>query len=154
MLTAKSEEIDKVVGLEMGADDYITKPFGVRELIARVKSVLRRTQQLAPAAEVLEAGEVKLNKASHTVEVRGKIVKMAPREFDLLALLMSNPGRALSRNVILDRVWGEDAFCEPHTVDVHIRWLREKIEKNPSKPTYIVTVRGVGYRFEKEPKSR
>jgi len=149
MLTAKSEEVDKVVGLEMGADDYVTKPFGMRELIARVKSVLRRADQREATGEVLEAGDVKMDLAAHTVEVRGKAVELAPREFSLLELLVANPGRAFSRDVILDRVWGEDAFCEPHTVDVHIRWLRQKIERNPGNPTQIATVRGVGYRFER-----
>jgi len=149
MLTAKSEEVDKVVGLEMGADDYVTKPFGMRELIARVKSVLRRADQREATGEVLEAGDVKMDLAAHTVEVRGKAVELAPREFSLLELLVANPGRAFSRDVILDRVWGEDAFCEPHTVDVHIRWSRQKIERNPGNPTQIATVRGVGYRFER-----
>ncbi len=148
MLTAKSEEIDKVIGLEVGADDYVTKPFGMRELMARVKAVMRRLTLESQVPESLTIGELGIDFAAHTVEVRGAVVDLAPREFQLLGLLATNRGRALSRDQILERVWGEDAFCEPHTVDVHIRWIRQKIERDPSDPKYILTVRGVGYRFQ------
>lgn len=148
MLTAKSEEVDKVVGLEMGADDYVTKPFGMKELMARVKTVLRRAAWEESSGEVLEIGDLRLDFAAHLVELRGEAVELAPKEFRLLKLLATHPGRALTREQILERVWDEDTFCDPHTVDVHIRWLRQKIERDPSEPEHILTVRGVGYRFE------
>jgi phosphate regulon transcriptional regulator PhoB len=148
MVTARSSELDRVLGLELGADDYITKPFSMRELLARVRTVLRRaSSRPAEDNEVLEADEVKIDRDRHRVLVRGREVPMTPREYDLLCAFLRNRGRVLSREVLLERVWGEDAFVEPRTVDVHIRWLREKIEEDPSHPVLIQTVRGVGYRF-------
>jgi phosphate regulon transcriptional regulator PhoB len=148
MVTARSSELDRVLGLELGADDYITKPFSLRELLARVRTVLRRaSSRPAEETEVLEVDEVKIDRDRHRVLVRGREVPMTPREYDLLCAFLRNRGRVLSREVLLERVWGEDAFVEPRTVDVHIRWLREKIEEDPSHPVLIQTVRGVGYRF-------
>lgn len=149
MLTAKAEETDKVVGLELGADDYVTKPFSVRELLARVKAVLRRVEDTAKTAEEeqLVSGNLVVNLAEHTVTLDEKPLNLSPKEFDLLAAFLRHRGRVLSRDVLLERVWGEDTYIDTHTVDVHIRWLREKIEVNPSKPERIVTVRGVGYKF-------
>ncbi len=154
MLTAKGEEIDRVVGLELGADDYVTKPFSMRELIVRVRNLLRRShpssepgpQASSPGAFEVNGLEVDLT--SHTARIDGKTLKMKPREFDLLALLMENAGRAFTREQILERLWGYDYIGDTRTVDVHIRWLREKIETIPSQPRRIVTIRGVGYRFD------
>lgn len=155
MLTAKGEEVDKVVGLELGADDYVTKPFSMRELLARVRSILRRSSIVAEArtamareGEVLSAGNLEVDLGSHIVRVAGEMVDLKPKEFDLLTLLISNKGRVLSRDQILDKVWGHDYVGDTRTVDVHVRWIREKIESEPSNPLKIVTVRGVGYRFE------
>jgi len=148
MLTAKVEEIDRVIGLEIGADDYLTKPFSMRELVARVKATLRR-----PAAEVqqepmLACHGVDVDLIRHSASVDGKPLDLSPKEFDLLALLLRHRGRAMSRDEILRQVWGEEgAYRDPHTVDVHIRWLREKIERNPAAPERILTIRGVGYKF-------
>lgn len=149
MLTAKESEVDRVLGLELGADDYVTKPFSMRELMARVKSVLRRFQVSAnaPDPDVLNSGGVSLDKATREVTKNGTGVSLSVKEFDLLAMLMLNSGRVLTREILLDGVWGADFFGEPRTVDVHIRWLREKIEEDPANPRYIHTVRGVGYRF-------
>ncbi len=147
MLTAKESEVDRILGLELGADDYVTKPFSMRELMARVKSVLRRFQVAANGPDVLISGDVSLNKATREVTTRGTDVTLSVKEFDLLAMLMLNSGRVLTREILLDGVWGVDFFGEPRTVDVHIRWLREKIEEDPANPKYIHTVRGVGYRF-------
>lgn len=147
MLTAKSREIDKVVGLEVGADDYITKPFGMMELIARVRAALRRSKRESQAVEVLNSHGVEIDTARHTVTIDTKDVDLRPKEFDLLHVLLSNKGRVMQRSVLLDRVWGEDEYIDPGTVDVHIRRLREKVEDDPSKPTRVLTVRGVGYKF-------
>src|SRR5437667_6864289 len=131
MVTARSSELDRVLGLELGADDYITKPFSLRELLARVRTVLRRaSSRPAEESEILEADVVKIDRDRHRVLVRGREVPMTPREYDLLCAFLRNRGRVLSREVLLERVWGEDAFVEPRTVDVHIRWLREKIEED------------------------
>jgi DNA-binding response OmpR family regulator len=151
MLSALDEEVDKVVGLELGADDYITKPFGMRELRSRVRAVLRRSQ-LATATpesdgERLEVGDVQLDPARRVVTVDGVSVDLTYVEFELLQMLMSSPGRVFSRSQLLDGVWGSSDFREPRTVDVHVRHLREKLEPTPSEPRYIQTVRGVGYRF-------
>ena len=153
MLTAKGEEIDRVVGLELGADDYITKPFSMRELVARVRAVLRRSggasdARTQGAGEVLRSGDLELDLAGHTVTLRGNPVSLKPREFDLLALFVSNRGRAFTRDQVLERLWGHDYIGDARTVDVHVRWLRQKIEREPGNPTRIITVRGVGYRFD------
>lgn len=149
MLTARAEETDRVVGLELGADDYVTKPFSMRELVARVKTVLRRTssQEKTTAPERVEIGDIRIDSERHEVTVRGKPVELSPREFELLRFLASHPGQVFTRQMLLDRVWGADAYVEERTVDVHIRWLREKIEANPSQPEMLLTVRGVGYKF-------
>ena len=153
MLSAKSEEIDRVVGLEIGADDYITKPFSMRELMARVRNALRRANEERGNAnsskrDKIVAGELEINLASHMVRLSGMPIEMKPREFSLLALLASNAGRAYSRDQILESLWGHAYIGDVRTVDVHVRWIREKIEDDPSRPTKIATVRGVGYRFD------
>lgn len=149
MLTARAEETDRVVGLELGADDYVTKPFSMRELMARVKTILRRSAESSPSAMdvPVQAGPIQVNPGRHEVTVRGRQVTLTRKEFDLLHFLVSNPGRAFSRSVLLDRVWGADAYVGERTVDVHMRWLREKVEEDPSKPRYLQTVRGVGYKL-------
>jgi len=147
MLTAKSREMDKVIGLEVGADDYITKPFGMAELIARVRAALRRSRREARKAEVLKGHGIEMDIPRHSVTIEGREVELRPKEFDLLRVLMMNRGRVIERSTLLDRVWGEDEYIDPGTVDVHIRRLREKVEDNPSKPERILTVRSVGYKF-------
>jgi len=153
MLTAKTGEVDTVVGLEVGADDYVTKPFSPRELVARIKANLRRAQMQAQQAqeERLSAGDVVMDVGTRRVAVRDRAVTLSPKEFDLLKVLLSHPGRVLGRDFLLNQVWGEDFFGDTRTLDVHIRWLREKIEQDPSKPEYIQTVHGVGYRFSGSP---
>ena len=149
MLTAKAEEIDRVVGLELGADDYVVKPFSMRELVARAKAMLRRAPaRQTEGPQVLVDGDLELNLTSHEVILKGDSLDLKPREFDLLALLMGNPSRIYTRNQILDQVWGYDFVGDMRTVDVHVRWLREKIEDDPGAPKRIITVRGVGYRFQ------
>jgi DNA-binding response OmpR family regulator len=150
MLTAKIEENDKVLGLELGADDYVTKPFSPRELMARVRAILRRTGQAVPVAEVLRVSDVILDRTSHFVRVCERPVDLTPSEFDLLATLMAAPGRAFTRFDLLDRIQGVAYEGYERTVDVHIKNLRSKIEANPRKPRYIETVYGVGYRFTAE----
>ncbi len=149
MLTARAGEGDKVTGLEVGADDYVTKPFSPRELIARIKAHLRRVQAYTQASQqdVLQIGEIAMNVPSRAARLRGHDVQLPPKEFDLLHVFMANPDRVLGRDYLLDRVWGEDYVGDVRTLDVHIRWLREKIERDPSAPTHILTVHGVGYRF-------
>lgn len=149
ILTARGEEHDKVVGLELGADDYVVKPFSMRELIARVRALLRRVKlSLTPEEpEVLQSGNLTLYITQHRAELNGEELPLTPREFALLKVLMLHKGRALSREQLLDMAWGNREFIDPHTVDVHVHWLREKIEPDPQNPTRIVTVRGVGYRF-------
>jgi DNA-binding response OmpR family regulator len=148
IVSAKGTEIDKVIGLELGADDYIAKPFGVMELIARVRSAIRRASGASAIREqVLRGGDVALDRPRHQVTVEGRPVELRPREFGLLELLLANKGRVLDRNTILERVWGSDEYIDHGTVDVHIRRLREKIEPDPDKPRYVLTVRGVGYKF-------
>jgi two-component system OmpR family response regulator len=155
MLTAKVEEVDKVVGLEIGADDYMTKPFSLRELLARVKAMLRRmemmqlevsTEEVVPPA--IKAGDLEIDLASHRVSLGGSVLDLSPKEFELLAFLARRRGRVFSRDSLLENVWGYDYEGDTRTVDVHIRWLREKIEDDPAKPRRILTVRGVGYKFE------
>ena len=154
MLTAKGEEIDRIVGLELGADDYVTKPFSMRELVVRVRNMLRRSHQSfessgqAGSAHVLKRADLEVDLTSHTAKLKGKPLDMKPREFDLLALLMANTGRAFTRDQILEHLWGYNYIGDTRTIDVHIRWLREKIEPNPGQPRRIVTIRGVGYRFD------
>jgi phosphate regulon transcriptional regulator PhoB len=153
MLTARAEETDRVVGLELGADDYVTKPFSMRELLARVKSVLRRTTAAEPAVapEPVVAGDLRIDPARYEVTVGGRRVDLSPKEFDLLRFLASNPDRVFSRQALLDSVWGADAYVEERTVDVHVRWLREKIEADPGQPRRLLTVRGVGYKLSGTP---
>jgi two-component system, OmpR family, alkaline phosphatase synthesis response regulator PhoP len=150
MLTAKASEADRVVGLEMGADDYLTKPFSPRELVARVKAILRRTdmQNASPAGEIYDKGAIKINFATYEVTIRGKPARLTLKEFELLRFLVQNPNRVLTRDQLLDRVWGGDVFVDPRTVDVHIRRLRKAIEKNDRKPEWVLAVRGVGYKFD------
>ncbi len=150
-LTAKSEEIDRVLGLELGADDYVVKPFSPRELVARVKAVLRRQERSTEKPEVVDAGELRLDSRTQEVLVSGRSVELSTLEFKLLHYLVSNPRRIFSRDRLLDEVWGRDRFVTPRTVDVHIRRLREKVEAHPNKPRYLQTVRGSGYRFTPEP---
>ncbi|WP_017603167.1 response regulator transcription factor [Nocardiopsis alkaliphila] len=149
MLTAKDSEIDKVVGLELGADDYVTKPFSSRELVARIRAVLRRRGEdevVLPAA--LEAGPVRMDVERHVVTVRGDNVQLPLKEFELLEVLLRNAGRVLTRMQLIDRVWGADYVGDTKTLDVHVKRLRAKIEEDPSSPRHIVTVRGLGYKFE------
>ncbi|GAA1771582.1 response regulator transcription factor [Agromyces humatus] len=149
MLTAKDSEIDIVVGLELGADDYVTKPYSTRELLARIRAVLRRRTEIDDYDEaILEGGRVRMDVDRHTVEVDGTAVPMPLKEFELLELLMRNPGRVLTRGQLIDRVWGSDYFGDTKTLDVHIKRIRSKIEQQPSEPVQLVTVRGLGYRFE------
>ena len=150
MLTAKTEEFDKVLGLELGADDYITKPFSMREFRSRVKAVLRRVELLRGEErdeEPLEEGELRLDFAKRTVEIRGEPVRLTYVEFEILAALARSPGRVFSRTMLLERLWGDSAYRDPRTIDVHIRHLREKLEREPREPEFLLTVRGVGYRF-------
>ncbi|MEI6665855.1 MAG: response regulator transcription factor [Chloroflexota bacterium] len=154
MLTARDEETDKIVGLEAGADDYVTKPFSMRELIARVSAQLRRDRISREAAEIaqeagpeLQAGGIVLDTVAHEVRLDGHALALRPKEFDLLEFLMRHPGQALTREQILETVWGYSYAGETRTVDVHIRWLREKLESEPAHPQHITTVRGLGYKF-------
>ncbi|MDR3573523.1 MAG: response regulator transcription factor [Anaerolineaceae bacterium] len=149
LLTARLEETDKVLGLELGADDYVTKPFGLRELEARIKAVLRRTEAAPSAEEVLQIGEVSLNKVSHEVRVSGRPVELTPSEFDLLAIFMGAPGRAFSRVELLEKLQGTSFEGIARTIDYHVRNLRTKIEVDPAQPRYVETVFGVGYRFHR-----
>jgi len=150
MLTAKDSEVDIVVGLELGADDYVTKPYSSRELLARIRAVLRRHVE-APEEEldaVLEAGSVRMDIERHAVSVGGREVSMPLKEFELLEFLLRNAGRVLTRGQLIDRIWGSDYFGDTKTLDVHIKRIRAKIEPDPSQPQLLVTVRGLGYRFE------
>ena len=149
MLTAKDSEIDKVVGLELGADDYVTKPFSSRELVARMRAVLRRRGDVEEVADAtLEAGPVRMDVERHVVSVRGEQVQLPLKEFELLQVLLRNADRVLTRMQLIDRVWGADYVGDTKTLDVHIKRLRAKIEIDPAKPRHIVTVRGLGYKFE------
>jgi two-component system response regulator RegX3 len=151
MLTAKDAEIDKVVGLELGADDYVTKPYSARELVARIRAVLRRRGDAAeapPADGVLEAGPVRMDVERHVVAVDGEQVPLPLKEFDLLEYLMRNAGRVLTRGQLIDRVWGSDYVGDTKTLDVHVKRLRAKLEPDPANPKYLLTVRGLGYKLE------
>lgn len=161
MLTARDDEIDRVVGLEVGADDYMVKPFSMRELIARVKAMLRRVRMIREEAGTLQAaaltptvvqslnfGNMIINMTRREVSIHDQAVPLKPKEYELLVFLAQHPGEALSRDFILEKVWGWDYAGDSRTVDVHVRWLREKIETDPARPNRIVTVRGAGYRFE------
>ena len=151
MLTAKDSEIDKVVGLEIGADDYVTKPYSTRELLARMKAVLRRHTDAVPVSEtpgIIEVGSVRMDIDRHIVEVHGEKISMPLKEFELLELLLENANRVLTRGQIIDRVWGSNYFGDTKTLDVHIKRIRSKIEDDPARPVHLLTVRGLGYKFE------
>ncbi|MDO4785278.1 MAG: response regulator transcription factor [Propionibacteriaceae bacterium] len=148
MVSALDSEIDKVVGLELGADDYVTKPFSHRELLARIRAVLRRGQEVALVPDVIEVGQVRLDAERHEVAVRGVPVRLALKEFELLELLLRNAGRVLTRGQLIDRVWGADYVGDTKTLDVHVKRLRAKIEDDPANPVLLVTVRGLGYKYE------
>jgi two-component system response regulator RegX3 len=151
MLTARDSEVDKVVGLELGADDYVTKPFSHRELVARIRAVLRRQGAATDdtGATALEAGPVRMDVDRHLVTVQGSPVQLPLKEFDLLELLLRNTGRVLTRGQLIDRVWGSDYVGDTKTLDVHVKRLRAKIEPDPGNPAYLLTVRGLGYKFER-----
>jgi two-component system response regulator RegX3 len=151
MVTAKGSEIDTVVGLEVGADDYVTKPYRLRELVARIRAVLRRRpadSSRAASGEVLEVGDVRLDPERHEVEIRGEQVKLPLKEFELLEILLANAGRVLPRDTLIDRVWGTDYVGDTKTLDVHVKRLRAKVEPDPAMPTRIVTIRGLGYKYD------
>ena len=151
MVTAKGSEIDTVVGLEVGADDYVTKPYRLRELVARMRAVLRRAprdEEVEVSGDALEVGDVVLNPERHEVFVRGDLVTLPLKEFELLEILLANAGRVLTRETLIDRVWGPNYFGDTKTLDVHIKRLRSKVEENPSSPRRITTIRGLGYKYE------
>jgi two-component system response regulator RegX3 len=152
MVTAKGSEIDTVVGLEVGADDYVTKPYRLRELVARIRAVLRRTpadaQDALLSGEVLSVGDVSLDPERHEVVIRGQLTTLPLKEFELLGLLLENAGRVLTRETLIDRVWGTDYVGDTKTLDVHVKRLRAKVEADPSTPTRIVTIRGLGYKYD------
>jgi two-component system response regulator RegX3 len=149
MITAKDSEIDKVVGLEIGADDYVTKPYSSRELLARMKAVLRRgTETATISTSLIKAGPVEMDLERHTVTVNGERIQMPLKEFELLELLMENVNRVLTRGQIIDRVWGSNYFGDTKTLDVHVKRIRSKIEEDPARPVHLTTVRGLGYKFE------
>lgn len=152
MLTAKAGEADRVVGLEMGADDYLAKPFSPREMVARVRAILRRANNVASSETppAYDKGGLKIDFTTYEVFARGKSIKLTLKEFELLRFLVQNPNRVLSRDQLLDRVWGGETFVTPRTVDVHIRRLRKALEKDDSKPKWILTLRGVGYKFDEK----
>ncbi len=162
MLTARTDEIDTVLGLELGADDYVTKPFSLRELTSRVRAALRRSEMLQraaataapapgdpPTAEQFVVGDLELDRASRTVRVRGEEVRLTFSEFEIISLMVASPGRVFTRDQLLERIWGDSEYRDPRTVDVHMRHLREKIEREPSEPALLLTVRGVGYQMGK-----
>ncbi len=152
MLTAKADEVDKIVGLEIGADDYMTKPFSMRELLARLGAMLRRAdmsrQQLVGEKKTLKIGDLEVDIGRHQAFHKGSRLDLTPKEYDLLAFLTTNKGLVFSREQLLEKVWGYDYAGDTRTVDVHVRWLRQKIESDPAKPEHLVTVRGAGYRLE------
>ena len=152
MLTAKDDEVDKVVGLDLGADDYMTKPFKMRELLARIRAVLRRTDSVEKVADepgtIIRVHGLEIDSSRHRVELNGKVLDLTPKEFDLLTFLAKNKGIVFNRDQLLEKVWGYDYPGDTRTVDVHIRWLREKVEDSAENPKRVVTIRGVGYRLE------
>ena len=148
MVSAKDSEVDKVVGLELGADDYVTKPYSPRELVARIRAVLRRGQEPEAAPATLEAGPVRMDVERHQVTVNGEDTRLPLKEFELLELLLRNPGRVLTRGQLIDRVWGSDYVGDTKTLDVHVKRLRAKIEPDPANPALLVTVRGLGYKLD------
>ncbi len=148
MVSAKDDEVDKVVGLELGADDYVTKPYSPRELVARIRAVLRRGQEADLAPAVLEAGPVRMDVERHVVTVDGEETRLPLKEFELLEMFLRNPGRVLTRGQLIDRVWGSDYVGDTKTLDVHVKRLRAKIEPDPGNPVHLVTVRGLGYKLE------
>ena len=149
LLTARDAEVDKVVGLELGADDYVTKPFGMRELMARVRALLRRSEKSAETeGESLTSGDLEVNLRRREMSRDGVVLRLKPKEFELLQFFIRHRGKVFTRDQLLEQIWGFDFAGDTRTVDVHIRWLREKIEDEPGRPTRVITVRGVGYRFE------
>jgi two-component system response regulator RegX3 len=148
MVTARDSEVDKVVGLELGADDYVTKPFSHRELVARIRAVLRRGQDTELVPDVIEAEGVRMDVERHEVSVEGRRVQLALKEFELLEMLLRNAGRVMTRGQLIDRIWGADYVGDTKTLDVHIKRLRTKIEADPGQPKHLVTVRGLGYKFD------
>ena len=151
ILSAKSDEMDKVIGLEIGADDYIAKPFGILELTARIRSAIRRAYSGKPNRyEILRAGDLVMDKVKHEVRVKDRIVDLRPREYSLLEVLLANKGRVMDRNTLLETIWNEDEYIDAGTVDVHVRRLRANLEEFPDKPRYVLTVRGVGYKLAEE----
>ena len=148
MVSAKDDEVDKVVGLELGADDYVTKPYSPRELVARIRAVLRRGAEPEAATSTLEAGPVRMDVERHVVTVDGAEQKLPLKEFELLEMFLRNPGRVLTRGQLIDRVWGSDYVGDTKTLDVHVKRLRAKLEPDPSEPKYLVTVRGLGYKLD------
>jgi two-component system OmpR family response regulator len=152
MLTARAEETDKIIGLEIGADDYMTKPFSVRELLSRVRAILRRADmtRTVPAENEtnLKIGDIEIDPARHRAARRGEALELTPKEFDLLAFLAKNKGFVFSRDQLLEKVWGYDYAGDTRTIDVHVRWLRQKIEADPQKPRHLITIRGLGYKLE------
>ena len=148
MLTARDSEVDKVVGLELGADDYVTKPFSHRELVARIRAVLRRGQDTELVPDIVEVAGIRMDVERHEVSVNGDRIKLALKEFELLEMLLRNAGRVLTRGQLIDRIWGADYVGDTKTLDVHIKRLRTKIEPDPANPRHLITVRGLGYKFE------
>ncbi len=148
MVSAKDDEVDKIVGLELGADDYVTKPYSPRELVARIRAVLRRGVETELVPPTLEAGPVRMDVERHVVTVRGEDISLPLKEFELLEMLLRNAGRVLTRTQLIDRVWGSDYVGDTKTLDVHVKRLRAKIESDPAVPVHLVTVRGLGYKFE------
>jgi two-component system response regulator RegX3 len=148
MVSAKDAEVDKVVGLELGADDYVIKPYSPRELVARIRAVLRRGVEPDPAPATLEAGAVRMDVDRHVVTVKGEEVRLPLKEFELLEMFLRNPGRVLTRGQLIDRVWGSDYVGDTKTLDVHVKRLRAKLEPDPSEPKFLVTVRGLGYKLD------
>lgn len=146
-VSARADEGDRVTGLEMGADDYVVKPFNMAELAARVKAILRRASGDSPVAEVVERGDLRIDPRTHEAFLKGERLTLSPKEFALLYFLSRNAGQVFSREVLLDRVWGKDSYVSSRTVDVHIRWLRTRIEPDPNEPEHLLTVRGIGYKF-------